>query len=151
MGKVKRNDPCPCGSGKKYKNCCYSQMYKEFPADKKIVNFTLDDGSKISKQITSIDSIPKHNMNGLTPNITIEQMMDLCLDEIYKTIKKEKVGMLVDLVDEVIQGMDIIPMFTYKQISKRMEIDGRFEIFQNQICSLKVTNPVELIEKKLRR
>ncbi|MHC4985462.1 MAG: SEC-C metal-binding domain-containing protein, partial [Planctomycetota bacterium] len=21
-GKVKRNDPCPCGSGKKYKKCC---------------------------------------------------------------------------------------------------------------------------------
>ena len=20
--KIKRNDPCPCGSGKKYKNCC---------------------------------------------------------------------------------------------------------------------------------
>ena len=20
--KPKRNDPCPCGSGKKYKNCC---------------------------------------------------------------------------------------------------------------------------------
>ena len=19
---VRRNDPCPCGSGKKYKNCC---------------------------------------------------------------------------------------------------------------------------------
>jgi tetratricopeptide (TPR) repeat protein len=22
MGKVSRNDPCPCGSGKKYKRCC---------------------------------------------------------------------------------------------------------------------------------
>jgi preprotein translocase subunit SecA len=22
MGKIGRNDPCPCGSGKKYKNCC---------------------------------------------------------------------------------------------------------------------------------
>jgi hypothetical protein len=22
MGKLGRNDPCPCGSGKKYKNCC---------------------------------------------------------------------------------------------------------------------------------
>lgn len=21
-GKIKRNDPCPCGSGKKYKHCC---------------------------------------------------------------------------------------------------------------------------------
>lgn len=24
-GKVGRNDPCPCGSGKKYKKCCYPQ------------------------------------------------------------------------------------------------------------------------------
>lgn len=22
MGKINRNDPCPCGSGKKYKKCC---------------------------------------------------------------------------------------------------------------------------------
>jgi uncharacterized protein YecA (UPF0149 family) len=22
-GKVGRNDPCPCGSGKKFKKCCY--------------------------------------------------------------------------------------------------------------------------------
>jgi preprotein translocase subunit SecA len=22
-GKIGRNDPCPCGSGKKYKKCCY--------------------------------------------------------------------------------------------------------------------------------
>ena len=25
MPKVGRNDPCPCGSGKKYKNCCMRQ------------------------------------------------------------------------------------------------------------------------------
>ena len=151
MGKVKRNDPCPCGSGKKYKNCCYEKLYKEIPADKKIVSFTLDDGSKTSKQITSIDSLPKYNLNGLTPNITKEQMMELCLDEIYKIIKKEKVGMLVDMVDKVIQEMDIIPTFTYREISKQIEIDGRFELFQSQICSLKGTNPIELIEKKLKR
>jgi len=23
--KVGRNDPCPCGSGKKYKQCCFKQ------------------------------------------------------------------------------------------------------------------------------
>jgi hypothetical protein len=23
--KISRNDPCPCGSGKKYKHCCYRQ------------------------------------------------------------------------------------------------------------------------------
>ena len=25
MPKVGRNDPCPCGSGKKYKNCCMNK------------------------------------------------------------------------------------------------------------------------------
>jgi hypothetical protein len=29
MAKIGRNDPCPCGSGKKYKHCCYG---KEAPA-----------------------------------------------------------------------------------------------------------------------
>ena len=23
--KISRNDPCPCGSGKKYKHCCYGK------------------------------------------------------------------------------------------------------------------------------
>lgn len=26
MQKVGRNDPCPCGSGKKFKKCCESKM-----------------------------------------------------------------------------------------------------------------------------
>jgi preprotein translocase subunit SecA len=26
-GKVGRNDPCPCGSGKKYKKCCYPKVF----------------------------------------------------------------------------------------------------------------------------
>ena len=25
--KIGRNDPCPCGSGKKYKNCCIDKNY----------------------------------------------------------------------------------------------------------------------------
>lgn len=27
--KVGRNDPCPCGSGKKFKKCCLFQNWKE--------------------------------------------------------------------------------------------------------------------------
>lgn len=32
--KIGRNDPCPCGSGKKYKNCCMSLHAK--PVRKKL-------------------------------------------------------------------------------------------------------------------
>lgn len=34
MHKVGRNDPCPCGSGKKYKKCCEgSEKHKKFHAE----------------------------------------------------------------------------------------------------------------------
>jgi len=44
MAKVNRNDPCPCGSGKKYKKCCGAA-----PAKKKIeaVNLTGQSMDKI--------------------------------------------------------------------------------------------------------
>ncbi|MBI5193059.1 MAG: SEC-C domain-containing protein [Nitrospirae bacterium] len=32
MNKPGRNEPCPCGSGKKYKRCCLSKSY--IPAGK---------------------------------------------------------------------------------------------------------------------
>lgn len=33
MSKVGRNDPCPCGSGKKYKKCCEEKTkHKRFSA-----------------------------------------------------------------------------------------------------------------------
>ena len=29
MAKIKRNAPCPCGSGKKYKQCCMARDKQE--------------------------------------------------------------------------------------------------------------------------
>src|SRR5580693_7713050 len=29
--KISRNDPCPCGSGKKYKHCCYGKGDHDAP------------------------------------------------------------------------------------------------------------------------
>ena len=127
--RIRRNDPCPCGSGKKYKNCCYIKNYETVIPEKKGVKFTMDDGSTSSMSITAIDSIPTHNANGLQPDITAEQMMDLCLDEIHQALQIEKAGTLHDLIDAALREMDIVPVFTYRQIADRMERDGRFEAF----------------------
>lgn len=150
MSGVRKDDPCPCGSGKKYKDCCFLTNYEVIEPEKKVAYFTLDNGSKTSRMLSFIDSIPRHNKNGLEPDISVNQMMDLCLDEIHKIIVSQKVGMVHDLVDRVIHEMDIVPTFTYRQIAERMLDDGRFEVYQYQICSLKGTNPVDLIVEKLR-
>jgi len=31
---VRRNDPCPCGSGNKFKNCCIDKAEKKARADR---------------------------------------------------------------------------------------------------------------------
>jgi len=146
MKAVRRNDPCPCGSGKKYKNCCYRANYSETMAHRKTVYFT---EPRTSAQITSFDALPTHNRNGLQPEITSEQMMDLCLDEIHKLLVIERVGMTKDLVDAVLRAMDLVPTFTYRQIAQRMEQDDRFSVFKGQICSPKGTDPVTLMAEKL--
>ncbi len=146
MKAARRNDPCPCGSGKKYKNCCYHTNYNAAVAPKKTIHFTQP---RAAAQITSIDAIPTHNTSGLRPEITPEQMMALCLDEIYKLLASERVGMTKDLIDAVLREMDIVPTFTYRQIAERMEKDGRFSVFKGQICSLKGTDPVTLMGQKL--
>jgi hypothetical protein len=145
---VPRNSPCPCGSGKKYKNCCYYKEYLQKPAKKKEVVFTNLGQRAIKRSITDIDSIPTHNENGLRPNITKDQMINLCLDEIHTILKKEKVGMMADLVNQVIEQMDIVPTFTYREIALQMENDERFSIYKRQICSLCGTDPLELIADK---
>lgn len=150
MKSARRNDPCPCGSGKKYKNCCYHENYTQATPAKKTVHFTQLEGLRTSAQITSFDAIPTHNKNGLRPEISVEQMMDLCLDKIHKLLVAERVGMTKDLVDAVLREMDIVPTFTYRQIAERMEHDGRFSVFKGQICSLKGGDPVTLMLQKLR-
>jgi len=32
--KTRRNDPCPCGSGQKFKNCCIDRAEKQTRADR---------------------------------------------------------------------------------------------------------------------
>jgi len=32
--KVGRNDPCPCGSGAKFKNCCIEKVEKKMRAER---------------------------------------------------------------------------------------------------------------------
>ncbi len=67
MSKVGRNDPCPCGSGKKYKQCCWK---KRVPLGKRAFKASVI-SSGPSKQLPDLmertfgDAISKANESGL--------------------------------------------------------------------------------------
>lgn len=62
--KIGRNDPCPCGSGKKYKKCCINKSVREVsdvntvPIESSMSDFEyIDDTSKKLEQIISLYNI----------------------------------------------------------------------------------------------
>ncbi len=44
-GKIGRNDPCPCGSGKKYKNCCLNNSAQQETRRSHVPSFRFEPGS----------------------------------------------------------------------------------------------------------
>jgi len=50
--RVGRNDPCPCGSGKKYKHCCWK---KRLPLSKRKFNATVIASGSQPKREQSLD------------------------------------------------------------------------------------------------
>ena len=146
---VPRNHLCPCGSGIEYKDCCINKDLLIQNGKRINAVFSTDSNDKIIRTTLSLDSIPTHNRNGLSPSISREQMVIICLDEIYLLLTKERVGMLSDLVDRVVCNMNIIPVFTYRQIGEQMQKDIRFSGYEMQVFSLCGTNPIDLISEKI--
>lgn len=71
--RIKRNGPCPCGSGKKVKNCCLRQiqMWESIPPARRAAIFTdaiLGSAEKPVAQLAQVDQaaaeamLPKANL-----------------------------------------------------------------------------------------
>ena len=54
MAKIGRNDPCPCGSGKKYKKCCLNNSPQE---NDKIIQGYIKDVIALDNLSNSINSL----------------------------------------------------------------------------------------------
>ena len=146
---VSRNALCPCGSGKKYKQCCLAKDRKTKQAQRKTVTFSLDDGSQVKRKVYSLDSISTHNTKGLTPDITKKQMIALVLDEFLRILRTEQVGTLADITNRIVAEMNIAPFFTYRELGNALEADVRFEHHGMQLVCLAGNDPVELFTEKM--
>lgn len=54
--KAGRNDPCPCGSGKKFKKCCESKMAKGSLASAQVLTGTQKMSSLFNRNIKPLSS-----------------------------------------------------------------------------------------------
>ena len=65
--KVGRNDPCSCGSGKKFKSCCFQKQQEKKTNPLKGRKFTAkilsSGGAQVKEQPTQVGGIAKQNVD----------------------------------------------------------------------------------------
>lgn len=147
---VPRNSPSPCGSGKKYKKCCFLTDRKVLDSEKIDAKFNVN-GVDSKRKISSLDSIPTHNQNGLISNITKSKEIQLLLDLAEIELKYRKVDMLADITNRLVEEMNIVPQFTYRDVGMAIDKDSRFEHCQMQVVSLSGTDPMDLLMNQMEK
>lgn len=80
MGKkIGRNDPCPCGSGKKYKLCCINKMSEEEIQALYLEQFELTKGLNEANKCHKILDIGKriieHQQNSICATALFEELL----------------------------------------------------------------------------
>lgn len=89
--KVGRNDPCPCGSGKKYKKCCEQ---KTFIQKKTFTNLTSIGPKAVGDKITGMVSKafqqrPEGEITEINREVTIKKD-ELPIDNLSGNPEKEE-------------------------------------------------------------
>ncbi len=66
--KIGRNDPCPCGSGKKYKKCCEEKdKYKKFDAKVLSSSSATSVAGALFQSTQSVTNLYQRNVRPLSP------------------------------------------------------------------------------------
>jgi len=83
--KISRNDPCPFGSGKKYKKCCQSQDQKQ--ASEALKQKAEQDRNSYAEEVAFIDELTKLNdmSNEVVDLVNAEKW-----DEAYRACERLK-------------------------------------------------------------
>jgi len=100
MGKTGRNDPCPCGSGKKYKHCCLGKdnsrrIHNQFEDLKKDLNNAID--GRVFESIDEVNDFlrqfsdmknrsPMPDFLGLSPD-TIHRLLYQPLEQLEDIVR----------------------------------------------------------------
>ncbi len=76
-------------------------------------------------------------------------MIALILDEFFHILSTEQVGTLADMTNRIVAEMNIVPVFTYRDLGNVLETDSRFEHYYMQLVCLAGNDPVKVYVDKM--
>jgi hypothetical protein len=73
-----RNDPCLCGSGKKYKKCCYPRLFPDFSKPNTGFPDPFRQLAAIHRAVSRLKSYPPEDENTTVDNVEVGRTRLLC-------------------------------------------------------------------------
>jgi len=109
MSKFGRNDPCPCGSGKKYKKCCLSKTYTEVGKEDSIrgrlvedllrfFNNNYEDRLEDAEFLFWDDFVPEEHLDGIALDVAYQNFWEWIVFDHMIDVDNDKT--LIDLYME---------------------------------------------------
>lgn len=102
MAKIGRNQPCPCGSGKKYKHCCWLKDKKGKGVNNQNTNLT-DMNDKISDNPSN-----KKLKQGINSLESIKSLIELGLFDGFQEFDKEGILKEFNKLDKLKEDLNIL-------------------------------------------
>ena len=122
MKEIGRNDPCPCGSGKKYKKCCLKKYEELYEIGYKI--------NVLYAKLKSVNNkcLKKANLEGY-PNANFEDAMDL-------TITSNGLSLIKSI-------LDFLDLMLSQEDKEKLEADINICSFSSITNALNLRNIIE--------
>ncbi len=97
--KVGRNDPCPCGSGKKYKKCCLLQVQQQAITARKAQQATVTTTKPTITSSERLAGSPDHTTAVEAANAPVSAI-DRCWDQFEASDYEERIRLFLQTLDE---------------------------------------------------
>lgn len=144
-GAVGRNDPCPCGSGKKYKNCC-GQVSRDMRSEPILQSIQIENFRSIKTlnigQLSRINLLAGKNSVGKTAALEAAFLL-VGAENINLILKISQFRGIHDLSGEAqsVLGLLWAPLFHNLDTTRRIRVEGRLKTGKMQKVEFQVTNP----------
>lgn len=143
--KIGRNEPCPCGSGKKYKKCCLGKEKSFMKQNNKIkvIHRWMKDSFLVSKSQILIDAINNGLFDEYSENHLFFQESEFSINMIYNLFTKisslenifSKKEIENIIKDKLSAGKDNYNEETLLQVLSELEIFFYYFIWQKTLLS----------------
>lgn len=122
--------------------------------DKKIkARFTVDDeGTTMEMEVTSAQAMPGWGEADAPEGLMVDEMLNRSLDIALGLLYYERVTMLKDLADRVVEVWQVQANYTYEQFGQAAAGDPRFQVLHGQIIALaEEPDPLGLLVERMER